>query len=304
MSNNSIYLRLKPYLMLSPVLFVVLILFGGGLSLGLIRSFGYQPLLGETGFTFKYYSQVLTDPDFLHNFMHTFCIATISTVLSTIIGVLLAMLLVAKARKWKYLRLIYKLPMIVPHMVAAFMVMDFLSQGGLIARFLFHFGIINDMQQFPIFVYDKHGIGIVLTYLWKEIPFITLMVYSVMDKINGHLRDAAYNLGASPAQVWYKIVLPLSWPSIISAAVIVFAYTFGAFEIPYLVGGIYPMTLPVWAFKTHINANLYKRPEALAISMIIALVSIIAVWIYLKFNDTYVNERILQTSRLEKGRLG
>ncbi len=292
--------NIKPYLMLSPVLFVVIVIFGGGLILGLIRSLGHQPLLGETNLTLKYYLQVLKNPDFSINFMHTCCVAVISTILSTIIGVLLSMVLVSKCHKLKHIGLIYKLPFVVPHMVAAFMITDFLSQGGLIARLLFHCGIIQGMDQFPILVYDKHGMGIILIYLWKEVPFITLMVFSVMEKINGHLRDAAINLGASSLQVWLKIILPLSWPSIISAAIIVFAYTFGAFEIPYLVGGIYPTTLSVWAFKSHVNADLYRRPEALALSMIIALISLVAVWIYLKISNAYIEERILHQSPTDK----
>ncbi|AZR72144.1 hypothetical protein BBF96_01275 [Anoxybacter fermentans] len=297
MSGQIIIAKLKPYLKLLPVLFVVVFLFGGGLVLGLVRSLGYQPLLGKTHLTLKFYSQVLKNPDFLVNFKYTLFIASISTLLSTIIGVLLAMLLVVKAREWQNLRLLYKLPMMVPHMVAAFMITDFLNQGGLIARLLFHLGLIERMEQFPILVYDRYGLGIILVYLWKEIPFITLMVFSVMEKINTHFWDAAANLGASSIQIWTKIILPLSWPSIISAAIIVFAFTFGAFEIPYLVGSIYPTTLSVWAFKSHINADLYRRPESLAISMIIAFISMISVWIYLKFSNAYLDEKILHQNR-------
>lgn len=291
----------RPYLWLSPVLFVVIFLFGGGLMLGLVRSFGYHPLLGKHHLTLQYYQQVLENPDFWVNFCHTLCIAIASTLLSTIIGVILAMVLVSGTRRFEALRLLYKLPMVVPHIVAGFMVTDFLSQGGLIARLLFHFGLIEGMDQFPILVYDRYGAGIILVYLWKEIPFITLMVFSVMEKINGHLKDVAANLGANSVQIWVKIVLPLTWPSILSAAVIVFAFTFGSFEIPYLVGGIYPMTLPVWAFRSHINADLYRRPESLAISMIITAVTLIAVWIYIKLNNAYINEKILHNRQTEKG---
>ena len=288
--------RWKPYIMLLPALFVVIVLFGGGLMLGLIKSLGYQPLLGKTELTLQFYRQVLTDPDFIVNLKHTFFIAFVSTVLSTVIGVALAVVLVRKVKKWPQLRFIYKLPMVVPHLVAGFMITDFLSQGGLIARLLFHLGIIDQMGQFPVLVYDKLGLGIIFVYLWKEIPFITLMVFSVMEKINDHLWEAASNLGANFWQIWLRVVLPLSLPSIISAAMIVFAYAFGAFEVPYLVGSIYPTTLSVWAFKSHINADLYRRPEAMAISMIIAVVTLISVWIYIRFSNAYIEEKIVHNS--------
>ena len=117
-----------------------------------------------------------------------------------------------------------------------------------------------------------------------------------MEKINDHLWEAASNLGANSWQIWLRVVLPLSLPSIISAAMIVFAYAFGAFEVPYLVGSIYPTTLSVWAFKSHINADLYRRPEAMAISMIIAVVTLISVWIYIRFSNAYIEEKIVHNS--------
>jgi putative spermidine/putrescine transport system permease protein len=58
---------------------------------------------------------------------------------------------------------------------------------------------------------------------------------------------------------------------------IVFAYTFGAFEIPFLLGQTYPMMLPVWAYKNYSDVDLLARPEGIATGIIIAGVIIVAI---------------------------
>jgi len=80
--------------------------------------------------------------------------------------------------------------------------------------------------------------------------------------------------------VFFQIILPLSMPSIISASTIVFAFAFGAFEIPYLLGATYPKTLSVWAYYNYISPDLINRPVAMVISIVLTLICIVLVVIY------------------------
>ena len=130
---------------------------------------------------------------------------------------------------------------------------------------------------FPLLINDTWGVGIILTYVWKEVPFITLMILAVLRQSGNALLDVGRTLKASPWQRFRYITLPTIFPAVGAASLIVFAYTFGAFEVPFLLGRTYPMTLPVWAYKNYSDIDLLARPEGIATGIVIALVVMLAV---------------------------
>lgn len=270
----------KPYLYLAPSLIVLVGFFLGGMALALVQSLGYFPVIGMKKLTLFYYRQVLGSPDFWASLRETFYIAFTSTLLSTIAGVYLANYLVQRAPKNRLVSLFYKLPITVPHLVAALMMVFLFSQGGVIARLLLKAGLIEDITDFPALFYTRNAIGIILIYWWKETSFVAVMVYAVMKHIVGKLGDVAATLGATPRQAFYHVVLPLSMPGIISASAITFAYSFGAFEIPYLLGASYPKTLPVRAYFSYISPQLGDRPETMVINVLVSLVCVCLVAVY------------------------
>jgi putative spermidine/putrescine transport system permease protein len=69
-------------------------------------------------------------------------------------------------------------------------------------------------------------------------------------------------------------------PGVISTSVIVFAFTFSNYEIPLLLGVRSPTTLPVLAFRQYQDPDLALRPEAMAISVILALIALILLVAY------------------------
>lgn len=280
----------KPYLYLAPALLVLIIFFLGGLAFALMQSFGYFPVLGLNNFTFDYYSQVLGQKEFVASLSFSFYIAFVSTCFSTLIAIYLANYMVNLKKKNRLIDFMYKLPIAVPHIVAALMIVFLISQGGFLARIFISLGLINEPSQFPPAFYSKNAIGIIIIYMWKEIPFITLMIYTVMKNIHGRLNEVAATLKASPYQVFFQVTLPLSMPSIISASAIVFAFSFGAFEIPFLLGATYPKALPVWAYYNYISPDLYHRPIAMVITIILTSICVMLVGIYYLFMKKYLRQ--------------
>ncbi|MEZ4636647.1 MAG: hypothetical protein R2856_17075 [Caldilineaceae bacterium] len=69
-------------------------------------------------------------------------------------------------------------------------------------------------------------------------------------------------------------------PGIVSTSIIVFAFLFGSFEIPLLLGVRYPNTLPVMAYRAYVDPDLTRRPEAMALGVVITLVVIGLMAIY------------------------
>jgi len=165
----------------------------------------------------------------------------------------------------------------VPHLVVAVALVFMLTPAGLFSRVIVKLGLIDSSAAFPLLVNDRWSIAIILTYVWKEIPFITLMILSVLRRSGFELLEVGRTLKAGRWQRFRYITLPIISPSLGAACLIVFAYTFGAFEVPFLLGQTYPMMLPVWAYKNYSDVDLLARPEGIATGLIIAAIIVIAI---------------------------
>jgi len=271
-----------PYILLAPALTVLIFLFLGGVLLGLSQSFGYFPILGLEEPTIQYYLEVWGSSEFFHSLLFSLFIAFTSSILTVIVGVFFAYQLVKLRGQNKIINFLYKLPIIVPHIIASLMVFLILTQSGILSRFAYMLGFIDEIAQFPRLVFDRFGISIIAAYLWKQIPFVILVVYTVLKHINNSFEAAAKNLGASSSQVFREIYLPLAAPSIGSAFIIIFAFSLGAFEIPYLLGPTYPQTLSVLAYKNYISLDLSHRPYTMVIAMSLTMITVILIFIYRK----------------------
>lgn len=265
-----------------PAMIIILGIFASGLIMGFTQSLGHFKAVGLKEITLKYYIDVLTDNSFLISLKFSLYVSFISSIIAVILGVSLAYLLLMSNHKKGVEEVLYKLPIIVPHTVAALLVYNILAQSGIIARILKHAGLLSSQSDFPSLIFDKNGIGIIIAYLWKEIPFVAMVVYTVLINISDKLRDVALNLGANKRQVFIHVLLPLIMPSILSSFIIIFAFSFGAFEVPFLLGPTTPKTLPVKAYLEYTNPDLSNRPNAMVINMILTFFSILMIWLYSK----------------------
>jgi len=263
--------------LVAPALAVVTLLFGGGLLLGFWQSLGYLPAAGMQVLSLRHFSAVVADPDFFRSLMLTFYISATSTVIAALVSVAMALVLSRLAQRHRSVHFIFQIPLTVPHLVIAIAVMFMLAPAGLFSRLALKLGLIEGSAAFPLLVNDSWAVGIISAYVWKEVPFITLMILSVLRRSGGQLLEVGKTLKANARQRFFYITLPTISPSLAAACLIVFAYTFGAFEVPFLLGRTYPMTLPVWAYKNYSDVDLLARPEGIAIGLIIAAVVIAAV---------------------------
>ena len=258
--------------LLGPALIVVLLLFGGGLVLGFVQALGGFPAMEPGRYSLLHFQRVLVDPDFLLSLGLTLYISLTSTLIAAVISVAAAVALVSFQKTRKVVDFVFQLPLTVPHLVIATAVVFLLAPTGLVSRFAQAIGLIDGPAGFPLLINDTWAAGIIVTYVWKEIPFITLMVLAVMESTAAELLEVARTLNANRWQRFRYIILPTIFPSLGAACLIVFAYTFGAFEVPYLLGRTYPMTLPVWAYRNYSDVDLLARPEGIAIGILIAVV--------------------------------
>ncbi len=278
--------KLTPYALLVPQILLTVI-FLVGLVTGITQSLGVVPAFGLREPTLRYYKEVLERPDMLESVLYSLRIAFFSAFIATAVGVFLCALLVMSHRTGGNIMRIVQLPIIVPHVVVALFVINICSQSGLIARIAYMLGLIGGQQDFPAIIYDGYGAGIILAYLWKEIPFIIYFVIALMANIDGRLGEAAVNLGAGRARAFFKVTLPLCRDAILSGFLIIFVFALGAYELPFILGATVPKALPVQAYIQYTHPDLRNRPYAMALNgiiVVISLVSAVAYFVLMKKN--------------------
>jgi putative spermidine/putrescine transport system permease protein len=265
--------RMKIVLLLAPALAVIGLLFFGGLAVGVLRSLGYMSVSGLSEPGLGAYRAVLSDPRFFRSFLLTLHIALTSTVLSAVIALCSALLLRRTFAGRRLVGFLFQLNLTIPHLVGAIGILYLFSQSGSFARLAFQANLIAGPRDFPALVYDPWAVGIILQYVWKEVPFIGVVLLASMQTAESDHEAVARTLGATRWQAFRHVLLPQIRPGLLAASVIVFAFTFGAYEIPALLGPSHPPTLPVLAYRSYTGVDLAGRPQALAMGVIIAVLS-------------------------------
>ena len=272
--------RFAPYLLVLPFLLIMGFIFVGGMFQAVVQSLGYMPVFGLNEITFNHYRHVLSDWRFLNSLRNTFYIAITASSLSVIMGTFIAFVMnrIIPAPRFSYL--LFKTPIVLPHLVVIIMVFFIFFQTGIISRFMFALGVINDPNNFPLLIYDRLNIGVMLVYLFKQIPFVALTVFTVLKNLDKKYMQIAENLGAGTWHTITRVTLPLLAPSIFSAFLICFAFNFGAFEVPFILGSPSRLTLPVLAYFEHRSPTLTSTVNAMVINVIISAISVLLVWLY------------------------
>ncbi len=258
-------------LKLAPPVLVLAMLYLGALISVLLQSVGYAPLYGIHAPTLRYYAEVFGASGFWRSLGLTLLYALAPTVLGTLLSVPLALSLRSRFRGRSLLSGLCKLPLLVPYLVGVALTMLLWSNGGLVARALFAFGVIGETGDFPRLLNAPNGVGVMLVYLWKQVPFQTLILSSVLAGMDDDLEPAARTLGARPFQVLWHVTLPRLAPGVASATLIVFAFNFGGFEVP-LILGLSPNTLPVEAWRAFSDPDTERRLYGAALVTVLSAV--------------------------------
>lgn len=265
-------------LLLLPATLIQLWIMFTGIFSSIEQSLGYIPTAGLTEISRDYYRELLADPTFWRSLLFSLYTALFSSGLSVGLGLGLAGLMAANfparfsAQQW------FKLPIIVPHLVAVFLIMVTLGNAGLVDRLL-HFAWGPGVRS-PNLTMDPWGLGIILTYIWKSAPYAAFILYTFLRNTDPRLISTARNLGASPWRAFWHVLVPLLKPALGGCFILIFAYNFTAFEVPFLIGPTYPKALPVLAYTYFLNPDSEARAYAMAINSLLLLFSLFPIWFF------------------------
>ncbi len=275
-------------LLLAPALLPIVVLFLGGFAFGVAQSLGYQPYLGSRPVSLAAYRALAGDPAVRAAVGLTFRIALVSTLVSAVLAVVSALLIRRTGRGRRLVTLLFQVNLPVPHLVGAVSMLLLLGQSGLLARLGHAVGLVRAPADFPALTADRFGVAIVAEYVWKEVPFIGVVVLAALTGAVAEIEDAARSLGAGPWQQFRHVTLPLITPAVLSTSVIVFAFTFGSYEVPVLLGRPFPATLPVVAYQSYVDVDLAARPQAMAIAVVITVLVGLLVLVYLRLSERWL----------------
>lgn len=153
----------------------------------------------------------------------------------------------------------------------AFAFVATLGRTGFITALLKNSFNLNIYQSGAFNLYSFYGLA--LTYMYFQFPLMVLIITPALDGLKREWREAAENLGASTAQYWLRIALPVLLPSVLGSMILLFGNAFGAYATAYaLTGGTLPIiTIQIGA---QIRGDVLHNPGlgyAMAMGMVIIM---------------------------------
>lgn len=174
------------------------------------------------------------------------------------------------------LKALYRWPLFIPFIVAAQCMRTFLAKNGLMNNTFVSLGLMEPLQAVSFLDWR----GIIATFVWKQTPFVALLLAGALAALDRATLEAGRNLGASRMRVLVELALPQVMPQLLVALVLSFVTMLSVLSVPMMVAGSQPTMLTVdMAFRINAYGD-YATANALGV--ITYLISAGAAIIYLK----------------------
>ena len=268
--------ELNIFLFLLPGAGFILLFLASAFILTILQSFGLFTLIGESKFTISYW-KIIFEQEFRDSFFFSLKVGIGSAFGTLLFSYPIALFLRKKGFGKKTLGSLIKIPLFIPALVVAFLIVNLISYHGLVNSVLIELGIIKEPLRM---LNDKFGWGVLFIQIWKNIPFQLLIISSSLATIRDDLEDAAYNLGANKFQVITRIIIPLSIPGILVSVILIFIMTFGDFAITKVAGPVYPTSMSVRMLTEAMTFQEWNR--AAVMGVVIMATALIFVTFYTK----------------------
>lgn len=211
-----------------------------------------------TGFSLKWYKELLHNDLIISSLITTLQVAFVSTIISTVLGTMAALGIhkMKKVSRTIIMNINY-IPIMNPEIVT-----------GISMMLLFIF--------FRNFIDFEFGfVTLVIAHITFSTPYVILSVMPKLRQMNPHLYEAAQDLGCSPMKAFWKAVLPEIMPGVISGFLMALTYSIDDFVISYFTAGASSQTLPITIYsmvRRKINPQINALSTILFVSVLLILV--------------------------------
>src|SRR5665648_222829 len=231
------YTNILPYILVFPAVMVILLLY----LYPLFTSFWKSFISKEGVLSLANYEKTLRL--YRYDILFTLGVTVFSTFIATILSILVAVYLrLSKGWLANSVGILYRLPIFLPFVVIAQMMRSFLAPHGILNLFLAKLNIIDIENPLQLF----NWVGLTFGFVWKQAPFMILIICGGFQMINDSYIEAAKSVGAKLPQIITKILIPMNKSTILIAVTLVFCSLVGCFSFPYmLIGGKSPVTITV-----------------------------------------------------------
>jgi ABC-type spermidine/putrescine transport system permease subunit I len=233
-------------LLIGPALLVIAVFFLIPLGLSVHSAFTDKAgafTLAHFAKSFELYS---------NDMLFTLAIVALSCALIAAVAIAIAgyLTLGEHPRTQAMLRWLYRWPLFIPFVVTGQVMRTFLAKNGMLNHVLVGGGLIDPLAAQSLLDWR----GIVIAFVWKQAPFVTLLLAGAMASIDTQHIEAARNLGARRARVLWEIVLPQVRGTLLVGLVLSFVTMLSVLSVPLMINPNSPtmMTVDVaYRISTH-----------------------------------------------------
>lgn len=213
---------------------------------------------------------ILTREQTLEALALSLATASVATVVCLLLGIPLAWWLdwlgrSPRAFSYRLVRALVLVPLVLPPVVGGVALLMLLGRRGVLG------GPIHDLTGFSV---PFTSAAVVIAQSFVALPFLVLAVEGALRSIDRSLDEVALDLGATPAQAFRLVILPIVRPAVISGAVLCFARALGEFGATITLAGNLPGVTQTMPTATYIT--MQTDPEAaLTLSLILLTVAVL-----------------------------
>ena len=236
-TRNPIADRWVGLALLAPALAVILVFFVAPLAMSAVVAFRRK----DGGLTLEHFTKSFDL--YTTDLLFTLAIVLASTILIGLVAIAIAgyLTLGENPRTVAILRWLYRWPLFIPFVVAGQVMRTFLAKNGMLNHVLIGTGLIEPLSAQSLLDWR----GIVVAFVWKQAPFVTLLLAGAMASIETQHIEAARNLGARRLRVLIDIILPQVRGTLLVGLVLSFVTMLSVLSVPLMINPNSPTMITV-----------------------------------------------------------
>ena len=258
---GNIFMAIIYFILYLPLIVMLIFSFNAGRSTSVFK-----------GFSFKWYAELFTNSAEVGvPVRNTLILAVLSAVIATVIGTAAAVYIYyVRSKAWKNtLNTVTNIPMMNPDIVTGVSLMLlFVFVGRLV-------GALNSLNFFTLLI----------AHITFNIPYVILNVLPKLNQTDPHLAEAAQDLGSTPTEAFFRVVLPAIMSGVTSGFMMAFTLSLDDFVISYYTTGTDFQTLPLFVF------NMVKKPVRPHIYALYSIIFLLVLVVLLFTNLSGMKEK-------------
>ena len=220
----------------------------------------------------------LGSASYLDIFTRSLCFALAATAICLLVAYPLAYAISrAKPRSQKICIMLTMLPMWMNFLIRTYSIMAILEDTGFLNSLLGRIGLP------PLHIINTGG-AVIFGMVYNYLPYMVLPIYTVLSKLDNRLLEASADLGCTPMQTFFKVVMPLSRSGVVSGVTMVFVPSVSTFYISQKLGGGSFDLIGDTIERQFQNAVTYHTGAAVSLVMMILI--LISLAVMNKFTDS------------------